>query len=240
MIADIWAVIWKEGKSLFRYRGSRWRFALAVFAAFTIAALYFPLQAGPGWVDSPLVLSCLVIPLMLVSMTIPESFAGEREQHTLATLLASRLPDRAILLGKLAVSIAFGWGMTLFALLVSLVAVNVANWDGHLLLYSPTSGLSAAGLSLLLTIVIAGAGVLISLRSARAQEARQLLTIAIMVPGVVAGFVVSAVLGKSNGPPADLNFAKVALIMGAVLAAIGAALIAIAMARFRRARLILD
>jgi ABC-2 type transport system permease protein len=239
MMADIRAVMWKESKGLFRYRGSRWRFALAVFAAFAIAALYFPLQIGRDWVDSPLVLTCLMIPLMLVSMTIPESFAGEREQHTLATLLASRLPDRAILLGKLVVSIAFGWGMTLFSLLVSLVAVNVANWDGYLLMYSPAAGLAAAGLSLLMTIVMSGAGVLISMRSARAQEARQMLNIAVMVPAVVAGLVAWGISGKS-GLPSDVSFADIALIIGAILAVIGAALIALAMARFRRARLILD
>jgi ABC-2 type transport system permease protein len=239
MMADIRAVMWKESRSLLRYRGSRWRFVLTVFAAFAIAALYFPLQIGSDWVDSPLVLSCLMIPLMLVTITIPESFAGEREQHTLATLLSSRLPDRAILLGKLAMSIAFGWGMTLFALLVSLVAVNVANWDGHLLMYSPTAGLAAVGLSLLMTIVIAGAGVLISMRSARAQEARQMLNIAVMVPAVVAGFVAWGISGKSSFS-SDLSFADISLVIGAILVVIGVALIAVAMARFRRARLILD
>lgn len=239
-MADIWAVMWKESKSLFRYRGSRWRFALAVVGAFGMAALYLPLQVGRDWVDSPLVLSCLIVPLMLVSMTIPESFAGEREQHTLATLLSSRLPDRAILLGKLVVSIASGWGMTLFSLLISLVAVNVADWSGHLLMYSPTAGLAAAGLSLLMTIVIAGAGVLISMRSARAQEARQMLNIAVMVPAVLAGLVAWGIGSKDGNLPSDISFASIALIMGAILAVIGATLIAVAMARFQRSRLILD
>jgi len=240
MMADVRAVIWKETKTLFRYRGSRWRFVLSVFAAFALAALYFPLQVGRDWVTSPAVLSCLLIPLMLVSMTIPESFAGEREQHTLATLLSSRLTDRAILLGKLAVSIAFGWGMTLFSLLVSLVVANVVGWDGHLHMYSPAVGLAAVVLSLLMTIVISGVGVLISMRSARAQEARQMLNVAIMVPTVVAGLVAWGIGGRSGGPPSDVSFADIAAIIGAILAVIGAALIAVAMARFKRARLILD
>ena len=54
-----------------------------------MVAIYVPLQMGRDWVDSPGSLFCLIVPLMLVGMTIPESFAGERERHTLATLLAS-------------------------------------------------------------------------------------------------------------------------------------------------------
>ncbi len=132
---------------------------------------------------------------MLVGMTIPESFAGERERHTLATLLASRLPDRAILFGKMAVSIAFGWGMTLFVLLVSLVTVNIANavqGDGGFLFYSWRILLADLGLSLLLAVTVSGAGVLISLRSSTVQEAQQILMSAFMIPPMVLGFIAMA------------------------------------------------
>jgi ABC-type Na+ efflux pump permease subunit len=40
---------------------------------------------------------------------ITDSIAGERERQTLETLLASRLPDRAILLGKVAAITLLGW-----------------------------------------------------------------------------------------------------------------------------------
>ena len=73
-------------------------------------------------------------------MMIPESFAGERERHTLGTLLASRLPDHAILLGKVAVAVGYAWVMTLMLLLVSLVVVNVTPWDGQVLLYASEEG----------------------------------------------------------------------------------------------------
>ena len=79
-----------------------------------MVAIYMPLQFGEKWVDGAWSLvTCIVIPLILVGIVIPQSFAGERERHTLETLLASRLPDRAIPWGKVLLAVAYGWGMTI-------------------------------------------------------------------------------------------------------------------------------
>ncbi|MGD2179330.1 MAG: ABC-2 type transporter, partial [Anaerolineae bacterium] len=133
MVSDIVTVMWKERKGLFRVRGRRAQALLALFSPILLA-IYFPLQEGAAWVEGPLaLLLAFVAPLILVGLSIPDSFAGERERHTLPTLLASRLPDRAILFGKIITCVAFGWGATLILLLASLVAVNVAHWGGHIL-----------------------------------------------------------------------------------------------------------
>lgn len=243
MMADIWTVVWKERKGLMRQSGRRWRAVLSPLIAFAMVAIYFPLQIGRDWVDSPASLFCLIVPLMLVGMSIPESFAGERERHTLATLLASRLPDRAILFGKMALSIAFGWGMTVFILLVALATVNIANaahGGGGLLFYSWRILLADLGLSLLLAVVVSGAGILISLRSATVQEAQQILMGAFTIPPMVLGFVFLALSDRIGEPPAWLNLTTGALIAAAVLAVLAAGLTLAAMARFRRARLMLD
>jgi ABC-2 type transport system permease protein len=243
MMTDMWAVMWKERKGLLWHSGRRWRIILSPLISFAMVAIYFPLQAGRGWVDGPESLFCLIFPLVLVGMTIPESFAGERERHTLATLLASRLPDRAILLGKMAVSVAFGWGMALFALLVSLVTVNVANavqGDSGFLFYSWRMLMADLGLSLLLAITVSGAGVLISLRSSTVQEAQQILMSAFMIPPMIVGFVFIALHNRIGEPPSWLNLTTAGLIAAGVLAVLAAALTLAAMARFQRARLMLD
>ena len=68
-----------------------------------VFGVFLPLQNGASWVTSPITMVYWAwMPLMLVTGVIADSFAGERERHTLETLLASRLPDRAILLGKVA------------------------------------------------------------------------------------------------------------------------------------------
>ena len=241
MIADILTVMWKERKGMFRYRGSRTRFLMVLLAP-VIMAIVFPLQAGPDWVeDLDSVFIAVFIPIILVSITIPDSFAGERERHTLGTLLASRLPDRAILFGKVAVSIAFAWGVTLAAILMGLVTVNVAHWEGKLLLLTPTIALADLGLSFLLATLAAGAGVLISLRSETVQEAMQTLTAVLLLPPMLMGMVATLMLRDQVGELfRAYDGTQVLLIVLAVLAMMDLGVFAAAMARFQRAKLILD
>jgi len=240
MTADILTVMWKERKGMFRYRGSRSRFLLTLMTPI-LMAVFFPLQAGPEWVgDLDSVFIAVFIPVIMVAITIPDSFAGERERHTLGTLLASRLPDRAILFGKLAVSVAFAWGVTLVALLLGLVIVNVAHGEGKLLLLTPTIAFADLALSFLLATLAAGAGVIISLRSATVQEAAQTLTAIFLLPPMLLGFVLMALSDQVREVVGSLNGTQVLIIVVAVLLVLDLAVHAAAMARFQRARLMLD
>ncbi|MFO7742826.1 MAG: ABC-2 type transporter [Anaerolineae bacterium] len=246
MMADTLTVMWKERKGLFRVRGRRAQALLALFSPLLLA-VYFPLQEGPDWVESPLsVLLCFVTPLILVGLSIPDSFAGERERHTLATLLASRLSDRAILFGKLATCVGFGWSMTAVLLAVSLVAANVANWRGPILFYKPSLLGADLAFSFLVAMMTAAAGVLFSLRAATAQEAQQTLMAVLLIPPMILQFALMAIMGSESGEArlrevlATLSFEQVILVIGVVLLVLDAVLLAAAMARFKRSRLILS
>jgi ABC-2 type transport system permease protein len=174
MIADVLTVMWKESKGLIRYQGSLTKTMLSLLIPVVMMGIYLPLQIGRALVEGPWsLLASVFIPMMLVGMTIPESFAGERERHTLGTLLASRLPDRAILFGKVALSVSYAWVITLILHFVSLVMVNVAHWEGQVLFYTPIMALANVVLSLLLAGLVAYLGVLISLRAAIHCERRQ-------------------------------------------------------------------
>lgn len=163
---DILTVMWKERRGMFRYRGSRTRFLLVLVGPL-LMAIVFPLQAGPDWVkDLDSVFIAVFVPIILVSITISDSFAGERERHTLPTLLSSRLPDRALLFGKMITPVAVGWGAALLFALLSLVIVNVAHGEGEFLFYTPPIALGILALSLLAATIMARAGVLTSLRAA--------------------------------------------------------------------------
>jgi len=248
MIADILTVMWKEWKGVFRSRGSRTKTVLTLLIPVVGLAIYLPLQIGRALVEGPWSLVASVfIPMMLVGMTIPESFAGERERHTLGTLLASRLPDRAILFGKVAVAVGYAWGITLMILLMSLVMVNVAHWDGQVLLFTPTMALANVALSLLLASLVAGLGILISLRAATVQAAQQNLMAATLFPVVLLQMIPLLLLNVVPDGRARLrelvaaaNPTQILLIVLAVLLVIDLGLLMAAMARFRRARLIVD
>ncbi|HSR34909.1 MAG TPA: ABC transporter permease, partial [Anaerolineae bacterium] len=185
MLDDILTVMWKERKSIFRHKGSRSRFLLVLLSP-VLFAVVFPWQWGADWVqEMPSVVLSIIMSVILVGITIPESFAGERERHTLGTLLASRLPDRAILIGKLLVSIALAWGMTLVVLLLSLVTVNIAHGEGRLLLYSPTVAIADLVLSFLLATLFSGAGILVSMRTETVQQASQIVMSILLVPAMI-------------------------------------------------------
>jgi ABC-2 type transport system permease protein len=184
-----------------------------------------------------------MIPTLFAVLILPDSFAGERERRTLPTLLASRLPDRAILYGKIGMAVSLGWGVTLIVLLLGLVTVNIAHWDGQLLLYSPTIALGNIVLSGLIATLASAAGALVSLRATSVQEAIQAVAMVFMVPGMAVGgllLIVGAVLGPElKDWLADLDFSQIILSVAVVLALIDLAVLKAVKARFRRSQLTL-
>ena len=243
---DILTVMWKERKALLRTQGRRSQLLLSVLSPLLLA-IWLPWQTGVDWLERSmsLMLSFLVA-YMLVGLTIPDSFAGERERHTLPTLLSSRLPDRAILLGKIATSVLFGWGGAIVMLLVSLITVNVTNWEGRLLFFKPSVLLANLALSLLAALFTAGLGVVFSLRSRTVQEAQQLTMSVVLVPAIVLQFVAFLVLGSDAAKEmlgrtlGALSFGQLIAIIVVIFLALDLALLALARARFKRARLILS
>jgi len=245
MLADVWTIVWKEWKELLAassgFRGGR----LGVLIFVGVFGVFLPLQSGRAWVDSPIgLLYWAWVPLFLVNSVIADSFAGERERRTLETLLASRLSDRAILLGKMAAAVSYGWGLSLVGIVLGLITVNVTSADGTLLLYPPGIGLGIALLSLLTSCLVAGAGVLISLRAATVRQAAQTVSIAVMLLLFVPIFGLQAL-------PLELriNLAKIAmgiettqavLAASGILAVLDVALFLAASSRFQRAKLILS
>ncbi len=240
---DILTIMWKERKSMFRYQGSRSRYLLVLLSPILLATV-FPWQWGPDWVaEIPSVILSIVVAVILVGITIPESFAGERERHTLNTLLASRLSDRAILFGKMGISIVFAWGVTLAVLLLSLVTVNVAHWDGKLLLYTPTVIIADLVLSFLMATLFASAGVLISMRSETVQQAAQILMAIFLVPIMLLQVIAMVFRNQLNDLLGDslstLDGTQVLLVVTGILLLLTAGVLAAAVARFRRSRLFL-
>jgi ABC-2 type transport system permease protein len=247
MFDDILTVMWKERKGLLRVQGSPAKTLLTLLVPVVMIAIVMPLQMGEGWTeDAWPVLAAIVIPLIVVGVTIPQSFAGERERHTLETLLASRLPDRAILFGKVILAVAYGWGMTLIVLLVGLVPVNLLHWPGHIVVYEPAIALATVCVSLLMSGLMANLGVLVSLRSETAQGAQQALIAMLLIPlmtlQVVPMILMSVVPGGREilKQWLSIDFTPVFIGVIAVLVVLNVGLLLAAMARFQRSRLYLD
>jgi ABC-2 type transport system permease protein len=248
MIGDIGTIIWKEAKEILLQRGNLrggW-FGLLIFVG--VFGIFMPLQSGPSWVESPIgLLYWSWVPFLLVSGVVADSFAGERERHTLETLLASRLSDRAILFGKLGAAIAYGWGFTLVSVLVGLITINLAYGQSGLLMYPAPIGLGILALSFLIAALAAGLGVLVSLRAATVRQAQQIFSVAFFllfvplfaIPMLPEAWRTQAIswLMQNSG---RITIGTVVLAVAGVLLLIDIALVIAAMARFQRARLIID
>lgn len=241
MIGDVMTVMWKEWKEIMAMGGAqRGRFQLVVFLG--IMGVFLPLQMGPKWVTSPLVIGIWGwIPVLLVSTIIADSFAGERERHTLETLLASRLSDTAVMFGKMGGAVAYGWGLTMAGLVLGVITVNIANRGNGFLFYSATTTVGALLLSFFGALLTSAGGVLVSLRAQTVRQAQQTLSIASMVLFFLPVFGI-------KGLPDEMKQRIVSwmikagtlklMVAGiAVLGVIDLLLILAARARFRRAKL---
>ena len=92
-----------------------------------IFGIFAPLIAGRLWLDYPIVQWLWSwLPLAMSAGMVADTFAGERERDTLEALLASRLPDRAIVLGKVAAVAVYGWAITLICWLAGWLSVRLA------------------------------------------------------------------------------------------------------------------
>ncbi len=236
-MSDILTMLWKESKDVLFQGG--WRSLIRPLIVVGIMGIYLPLQLGSQWIDlTPLgMLLLLWIPFFVIISFIGDVIAGERERHTLETLLASRMPDRAILLGKVLAVVFYAWGMGVISLLLGLVLVNMFRTQGDWVLYPLDLFVDALVLILLVSVLGASAGTLISMRVATVRQAQQILSVGtiVFVFGIV--FVLKAIPANVFS---SLTYSQFLLIVMACIAVLDAILLGLSLVSFQRSRLILS
>ena len=245
MSTDILTVAWKEWlefrDQLFRLK----RGGLSALIVVLMLGIFTPLQMGPVWLNSPLMLAYW--PLLasgMVSTLIADAFAGERERHTLESLLATRLPDRAIIIGKVIAAVLYGLLFTFANIVVGFVALSLSRLDEGFL----APPFAQVGLIFVLVTLacatLAGVGVFISLKAATVRQAQQTLGIIMMVL-FIGPFLFIQLLDAE----ARMRLAARVTTMGArpiiawaiALLSVAAVLLnAMALGRFKRGKLVLD
>lgn len=239
-MSDLWTMMWKEAKDLIFQGG--WAQWLRPLLMIGLVGVALPLRAGLQWLELPpaVMFVLLIVPFTTIISFIGDAIAGERERHTLETLLASRMPDHAILLGKVIVTIVYAWGMALIGLLLGPVVVNLSKGAGlgRWVFYHPLElFLEALALSLVVSLFATSAGVLISLRVATVRQAQQILIVGMIV-------LMFGVFLALSALPADLfsslSYSQLLLLVIAAIAILAAILLGLALLSFQRARLILS
>lgn len=245
MIQDILTVMWKERKGLLLTGGSYTRTILTLLAPVAFFGLVFPLMFREDYFATAFPLApAILLPFVIVSMTSAESFAGERERHTLSTLLASRLPDRAILFGKMGIIIAYGWISTLILLVITVIVANVVIGDGQFHFFEPMMTVALLLVSLLISLTVTLLGVLVSLRAPTVQGAQQTLLAAVLVPALIIQILPLVLAGVLSGEDImrqimAADFSTVVTVFSLILAGISVVLVVAVLNRFQRARLII-
>jgi ABC-2 type transport system permease protein len=247
MTRDVMTVLWKEWKEilLFRSRAGRMGNALSMILLLGVFGIFLPLQTGPEWVTSPLMLAAWAwVPYLLIVSVIADSFAGERERHTLETLLATRLPDRAILLGKIGAAQGYGWGMALASLLLGLITINLAHRGAGLILFPAPTLIAILALSFLISTFAASLGVLVSLRASSLQQAQQRLSMSSMLlfvlPIIALQLLPEDLTSRLALAAGRADLTTIYAVAAIALLILDISLIVAALGRFQRARMILD
>ncbi len=236
-MSDFWTMLWKESKdSIF---ADRWSGRIIPLMVLAIMGLIIPWQLGPNWVAlssaAPIYIVCY-IPFFLTTSYIGDAIAGERERHTLETLLATRISARAILWGKITVTLAYVWGLTLIGLGIGLVVANLSSGTGRWEFYHPLDiFLAMLVLSLLVALLAASGGVLISLRAATVRQAQQTMAVGTLVLLIAIVLILKSVPAQAL---AGLDGFRLLLFFIGGFALLDLLLAGIVSAGFRRSRLL--
>ena len=244
MLTDIFTVIEKEIKELLFQRGQGRTSLVRLLVFVGVFGILLPLQNGIEGLQSPASLAFWAwIPYLLVSGVTADTFAGERERHTLETLLASRLSDRAILFGKLGATVLYGWGITVLNILLGLITVNIAYGKGQFLMFEMNLFLGVLLLSFLVAVFGATLGTVVSLRASTVRQASQILSVVMLVvfiPIMLLPLIPVEWQARAMQAVMAMDFKQIGLWAMGVLLVLDVGLLAFTLSRFQRAKLILD
>jgi len=247
-LSDVGTVLWKELREAYR-GGSRPLVGLviggvmsALLAIAIPVVLSFGVDSAHRWayvfsVAGGMAAFATFIGFFGPLATVVDSFAGERERHTLETLLATPLSDRAILLGKVLSQYVGVWStVVLLAVVSSATTTVIAGAPGLVVLpFVLVAGL--VGSTITATLVV-GLGSLISLRAPTVKKGQEWLGYSMFPIFFLPAF--AGPLLSMDGGLRGLLVASLLLAVGlpALVVILGIVFMVLLFTRFRRDRLV--
>ncbi|MFN2201581.1 MAG: hypothetical protein ACK2UO_10255 [Caldilineaceae bacterium] len=155
------------------------RSVLMPLLAFTLVGIGVPFGYSKGWLNELNIMYLwFLLVCLLVAGPIIDSFAGEKERHSLEPLFATRLADSAILSGKVLAVAVYGWLVAMAATLVSIAVLNVIDNDRFPEAITPIL-LCALLLAPAATLLASTASALVSMTAPSVRQAQQTAVAAI-------------------------------------------------------------
>jgi ABC-2 type transport system permease protein len=241
MVNDVATVVWKEWKELIaRSSQSRGDTLKTIGVSAVIVGILI-------WRSSFLLnnLGALLVPsfvmIQLLAGITADSFAGERERHTLETLLASRLSDLAILIGKIVAAVVLTWGLMALTLSLGVFAASTRSNPGRVQPWIGQMGVILL-IYFFLCLAVSCAAVLVSLRASTVRQAIQTLTWSFMIVFFLMIFTIARLPAGWRATlmraVAGEHLLRTEVIVIAALAGLSLLLFSAARLRFQRARLV--
>lgn len=241
-MTGVGAIVWKEWREVLLPNGRPGRQLYGLLAVQMAIPLVFGALFGQepeAWAVSIGVFMGM-IPIFTVLSYVIDSFAGERERHTLETLLATRLSDSSILMGKLLSLLSFGAVFGGFGLVVVLVASPIFVGTGIYLVVALASFAFAMVGAMHYAVIASLIGILISMRVKTVRGGQQVFAFTALMPFMLITAGIPAVVTADLLAPDALVPLLPLVIVGAAVATYGtmALLFVIALRQFRRERLL--
>jgi ABC-2 type transport system permease protein len=189
-----------------------------------------------------------MISMMVIATSAPDLIAGERERHTLETLLSTRLSDRTLVLGKLTAMMIVATCMSVFVMLQGLPIVSLLydRWDRTLFFFGLIP-LVLLGI-IVVTFAMGCLGLIVSSRAQTVQSAQQFLGLA-MIPFMFVFFLapvfttMGVLVGFEITPSMFEDAANLIILIGVIILAafigVGFLLFWWCLVSFRRPKLML-
>ena len=239
---DIGTMIRKEWREITAAANSGVSSTVNLVAAILLLAIVggFSAYLGPKLIASPAVSLVAMVAYVIVLAAVVDSFPGERERHTLETLLASAIPDEAVVIGKILAGALYGWFTVLALVLTALIGANVAAPG---LMYPLSTILAIGVLTPLVLVLVAAAGVAVVMRvpTVRAAQPRIMIGFLLLfIPlVVVTKFVPSGLRQQAKAAlSTEAGRVETLLLEIIVFAVADLVVLTLAVMRFRRSRLI--
>jgi ABC-2 type transport system permease protein len=180
VIRDVWVVAMQEWRSIRRSLMPSLGDTATLLMIVALFGFVVPFGISGGWLTrSGFWFLWFWLPWLIIAGPVSDSFAGEREHHTLEALFATRLSDSAILLGKVMSVCLFGSALTLLALATSGLVAGLAGVSPSASSMSFGELRLAAALTPLAALLASTTGALLSLSARSARQANQ-ATIAVV------------------------------------------------------------
>ena len=174
ILLDIYTIAWKEWKEIFSQENNLKTGFLYLLLCVCILAIFMPLppKNAEELASSPvdLIYFWSGIPYSLIVLYRQFGIFEERQRKTLSTLIATKIPDCAIVFGKIGATVILCWISTVLAGMLSIIKANVVNQENILFFYTGKSLLFGVCVSLLFTILTASSGMFISFSTKTATQ----------------------------------------------------------------------